>query len=50
MTAKLRGGKNVSKKHYRSRPGWLLSNSRNAKPGPVCESFYFETLAANENP
>ncbi|MFS7933584.1 hypothetical protein Hanom_Chr04g00381581 [Helianthus anomalus] len=37
MTSKLRGGKNVSKKHCRSRPGRLLSNSRNAKPGPVCE-------------
>ncbi|KAM0020391.1 hypothetical protein Hdeb2414_s0025g00666631 [Helianthus debilis subsp. tardiflorus] len=50
MTAKLCGGKNVSEKHCRSRPGRLLSNSRNAKPGPVCEPFYLETLAANENP
>ncbi|KAJ0726219.1 hypothetical protein HanPI659440_Chr12g0467801 [Helianthus annuus] len=50
MTAKLHGGKNVSKKHCHSRPGRLLSNSRNAKPGPVCEPFYFETLAGNENP
>ncbi|MFS7924935.1 hypothetical protein Hanom_Chr03g00278441 [Helianthus anomalus] len=50
MTAKLHGGKNVSKKHCRSRPGRLLSISRNAKPGPVCELFYFETLATNENP
>ncbi|MFS7925077.1 hypothetical protein Hanom_Chr04g00280191 [Helianthus anomalus] len=50
MTAKLRGGKNVSKKHCRSRPGRLLSIIRNAKPGLVCEPFYFETLATNKNP
>ncbi|MFS8012031.1 hypothetical protein Hanom_Chr14g01315941 [Helianthus anomalus] len=40
----------LAKKTLSFSPCRLLSNNRNAKPGPVCESFYFETLAANENP